>query len=125
MSKATGSPKRASRWQRLAAIFCLAAIIFAVVRIVGAHIQEETFWELWRKPPYYPKYLIALMFPLGLYAAGYIVITGKVPPTNAFAIRSDGVPWKTSRERVYMVIAWIAMFAFCGILVYIVLRKSD
>jgi len=122
MSKITGSPNRASRWQRLAAIFCLAAIVFAVVRIVQAHAQG-TLSDFWRAP-FYTKYFTALMLPLGLYAAGYIVITGKVPPTSAFAIKIDEVPWQTSRDRVYMVVVWIAILAFCGILLFFALRKS-
>jgi hypothetical protein len=114
---------RASWSVRLAAFLCLGSVIFAAVRIIGSH-GYSSFWDFWRDPPYYPKYMIGLMLPFGLFASIYIMLTGRIPSTSRCPVKLDGNPCKTRFDKIGLTVIWTATGAFCVAVLYMIMKME-
>ena len=109
---------KASWGLRLAALLCLGAVVFAAIRIIGSN-AVSSFSEFWREPPYYPKYMIGIMLPFGLFASLYILITGRVPSTAQCPVELDENAYKSRFDKIGLAVIWTAILAFCGVVIYL------
>ena len=110
------SRPKASTGLRIAAGFCLAAVVFAAVCAItsGAHDLLPGLPE----GPAVTWLVVPAIF--AVFASVYVLITGRVPNLRASPVYLDDAPVKPKWHGFGMAIVWLAVAGLVAAIVYVV-----